>query len=331
MEIPPHDRGALPAQPEYSLVIPVFNGSRTLRDLMREIHDVFRDRAFEVVLVNDGSTDDSEATCAELLDAYPGSLRFVQLARNFGEHNAVLAGLRHARGAYVGILDDDGQHPPAEALRLFDTLRSSNHDVVYGRYRIKHHNRIRNLGSWMNDALATLLLKKPRDLYLSSFKVMTRFVVDQITTYRGARPYIDGLIYRVTRNIGQVDVIHRDRRAGSSNYGPRKLVQLWLNMLLNFSILPLRLAGVLGLVCSMLSGLLLLAIILDRLLIFPNMTVGVPTILVTVVFFAGVQLLILGTVGEYLGRLFLDYSGTPQVVVRYVKEHGSADQSAPPP
>jgi len=313
------------ARPEISLVVPVYNGSRTIGDVVREIHEGFRGHSLEVVLVNDGSTDDSEATCTALVEAYPGSVRLVQLARNFGEHNAVLAGLQHTTGAYVGVLDDDGQHPAAEALRLFEAIRRMHCDVVYGRYRVKHHSWVRNVGSWLNDHMATLLLKKPPGLYLSSFKVMNRFVVDALKQYRGARPYIDGLIYRTTRNIEQIDVVHRERRSGQSNYGPRKLVQLWLDMFLNFSILPLRLAGVLGLACAVLSGVLMIVVVIDKLWFDPDITMGVPTILITVVFFAGVQLLILGTVGEYLGRLFMDYSGTPQFIVRYVKGQRHAD------
>jgi glycosyltransferase involved in cell wall biosynthesis len=310
-------------RPEVSLLIPVYNGAGTVEQVLAEIHDAFRARRFEVVLINDGSTDDSETVCARLVDNHPATVRFVQLARNFGEHNAVLAGLRYARGDYVTVLDDDGQNPPAEALRLYETIRRTQQDVVYGRAVVKHHSWVRNAGSWFNDRMATLLLKKPRNLYLSSFKVMNRFLVDAVASHGGSRPYIDGLIYRTTRNIGQIDVAHRPRHGGRSNYGPRRLVGLWLDMLLSFSILPLRIAGVLGLVCSVLSGLLLVAAVIDKLWLNPGVTVGIPTVVITIAFFAGVQLLILGTIGEYLGRLFLDYSGAPQFVVRYVKDAGA--------
>jgi glycosyltransferase involved in cell wall biosynthesis len=306
-------------QPEVSLLIPVYNGGRTIGRVLEEIQQVFRGRRFEVVLVNDGSTDDSEAVCARLVDTYPATVRFLQLARNFGEHNAVLAGLQCVRGDYVAVLDDDGQHPPAEALRLFDTIQRTGQDVVYGRYDVKRHGWLRNLGSRFSDFMATLLLKKPPGLYLSSFKVMNRFLIDQLKSYRGSRPYIDGLVYRTTRSIGQLDVTHRERAEGRSNYGPRRLVGLWLDMLLSFSILPLRVAGVLGLGCSLFSGVLLVGVVIDKIWLNPGVTVGIPTVVITIAFFAGVQLLILG---EYLGRLFMDYSGTPLFVIRYVKEPG---------
>jgi undecaprenyl-phosphate 4-deoxy-4-formamido-L-arabinose transferase len=305
--------------PQYSLIVPVYNASATIEALVREIHQVFTDQSFEVILVNDGSSDASEGVCARLVAELPGTVRLVQLTRNFGEHGAVLAGLHHARAGEVVILDDDGQHPPGEALRLLQELQRSGCDVVYGRYRVKHHDRWRNLGSRFNDWIATVLLKKPADLYLSSFKAMNRLIVDEVTRYRGAFPYLDGLILRTTRNIGQIEVEHRPRAAGSSAYGVTKLAEVWFNMFLNFSTLPLRLAALVGLLCALGSVVLFGIIIVDKLWLNPTVTVGVPTILLTVVFFGGVQLMILGTIGEYLGRLFLDQSGAPQFVVRYTK------------
>lgn len=171
------------------------------------------------------------------------------------------------------------------------------------------------------------MLKKPKELYLSSFKVMSRFLVDEIVKYRGGFPYIDGLILRTTANLGQVAVEHRARRGAPSNYTLRKLARLWLNMFLNFSIMPLRLSALLGLASSAASLLLLIAILVDKLYFGSDVPVGIPTVLITVVFFAGVQLVILGTVGEYLGRLFLDHSGAPQFVVRDVRRAGREDDA----
>jgi undecaprenyl-phosphate 4-deoxy-4-formamido-L-arabinose transferase len=148
---------------------------------------------------------------------------------------------------------------------------------------------------------------------------MNRFVVNEITKYRGPYPYADGLIYRVTRNIGQIPVEHRASLGGASRYSLRGLVRLWLNMFLNFSIKPLRLSIYVGLLTSCLSLFALIFIFIDRLWITPNVTLGIPTVLGTIILLAGIQLMILGVVGEYLGRLYLDQTGTPQYVVRYVK------------
>jgi len=319
-----HDETVTPG-PELSFVIPVFNGSRTIGAVVRRIHELFSDLRFEVVLVNDGSRDTTESACVELVDRYPGTVTFVHLSRNFGEHNAVLAGLNYSIGAYVAVLDDDGQNPPEEVRRMYDEIKARGFDVVYGRYRDKRHDRFRNLGSWFNDRMANFMLKKPPELYLSSFKVMNRFVVDEITTYRGAFPYIDGLILRTTRNLGQIDVEHKDRENAESNYTLRKLFLLWLNMFLNFSITPLRVATLLGTATALASLFLLVGIVIDKLYINPGVAVGIPTVLVTVVFFSGVQLVILGAIGEYVGRLFLDHSRSPQFVVRYVRSRRGSE------
>lgn len=310
-------------QPELSLVIPVYNGSRTIGPLVEHVMKVFGTASFEIVLVNDGSSDTSEAVCAELASKFPQHVSFVHLSRNFGEHNAVLAGFTQARGRYIAVLDDDGQNPPEEIVRMLDELKRKNLDVVYGHYIEKKHSWFRNLGSRFNDRIATLMLHKPRELYLSSFKVMNRFIVDEITKYHGPFPYTDGLIYRVTRNIGQIPVEHRASAGGSSRYTFRRLVRLWLNMFLNFSIKPLRLSIYVGLLTSVLSVVALIAIVIDRLWITPNVTLGIPTVLGTIVLLAGIQLMILGLVGEYLGRLYLDHTGTPQYVVRYTVRDGA--------
>jgi len=305
--------------PELSLVIPVYNGSRTIGPLVEQTAKIFGSTSFEIVLVNDGSEDDSERVCVKLAEKFPQNVTFVHLSRNFGEHSAVLAGFTQARGRYVAVLDDDSQNPPEEVVRMLDELKRKNYDVVYGHYIEKKHSWFRNLGSRFNDRIATLMLHKPKDLYLSSFKVMNRFLVNEIIKYRGPYPYTDGLIYRVTRNIGQIPVEHRASQSGQSRYTLRRLVRLWLNMFLNFSIKPLRISVYVGLLASCLSIVALVAILIDKLWITKNVTLGIPTVLGSIVFFAGVQLMILGLVGEYLGRLYLDHTGTPQYVVRYVR------------
>jgi undecaprenyl-phosphate 4-deoxy-4-formamido-L-arabinose transferase len=304
---------------ELSFVIPVYNGSATVHTVVDRIRRAFAGREIEIILVNDGSPDDSERVCSALVERYPGLVTFLHLARNFGEHSAVLAGLSHSHGRAVAVLDDDGQNPPEEVVRMHQALIDGKFDVVYGRYVEKKHHWFRNFGSLFNDRLATLMLKKPRNIYLSSFKVLNRFIVDEVTRYRGPHPYIDGLIFRTTRNIGQVDVEHQERIAGTSNYTLRRLVRLWLNMFLGFSIAPLRIAIVLGLVTSLFSLVMLGLIIIDKIWINPGVPVGIPTVLTSVALFAGVQLMVLGMVAEYIGRIFLEQNGMPQFVVRYMK------------
>jgi len=302
--------------PELSFVIPVYNSAATIGAVVQDILRLFTFLDFEIILVNDGSRDGTEAVCKQLVEAHPQRVFFLQLSRNFSEHNAVLAGLNQSRGAHVAVLDDDGQNPPAEIIRMYEAIKTGNFDTVYGFYKEKQHHWFRNLGSRFNDAVANVMLKKPKHIYLSSFKIMNRFTVDQVITYRGAFPYIDGLIFRTTQNIAQIPVEHKKRDQGASGYTFRKLVKLWLNMFLNFSISPLRWAAMVGLFTAAGSIPLIFLIIIDKIM-NPQLTMGVPTILVAMTFFAGIQLLIIGLVGEYLGRMFLDHAGTPQYIVRY--------------
>lgn len=311
---------------ELSIVIPVFNGGGTIGPLVEELQTVFAGQNFEVVLVNDGSADNSEEVCLALATGGQGAVSLVQLNRNFGEHNAVLAGLERSRGRFVGILDDDGQNPPAELLRLFDHIRATGADVVYGRYVKKQHHWCRNLGSRFNDRIATWLVSKPRDLYLSSFKVMARVMVDEVLRYRGPFPYLDGLICRSTDRIAQLEVVHRPRSSGRSGYTFPRLVRLWLNMCLGFSLAPLHASMLIGGLAFCL-GLLVLASVCWY---APRGAIsaawGSPGVIACILLSTGVQLIALGIVAEYVGRLFLHQSGMPQYVVRYVKDGACADE-----
>lgn len=301
---------------DVSFVVPVFNGAVTIETVVQDVLRVFEEHSVEIILVNDGSGDHSDLMCRTLVNQFPGIVRFLNLARNFGEHHAVLAGLSVSGGDAVVVLDDDGQHPAEEAMRLWRGLKTTGCDVIYGRYLEKQHSLFRNLGSRLNDRMATWLLRKPADLYLSSFKVMNRFLVEQIVRYRGPFPYIDGLIFWSTRNIGQIDVQHRVRVAGTSGYTLRKLVRLWLNMFLGFSLAPLRMAAVLGLAITLFSAVFLAVTIVVEIGLPSGGSPGVLLLVACLAFFSGVQLTALGLVGEYVGRSFLTHNGMPQYVVR---------------
>lgn len=314
-----------------SLVIPVYNGSQTIGRVVGEIHAALAEAQYEIILVNDGSTDDSELVCAELVNRYPNQVFFLQLARNFGEHNAVMAGLKYANGDYVAVLDDDGQNGPEDLLRMLNHARKAGLDVVYGRYVDRQHSLFRVLGSWFNDRMATLVLKKPRDLYLSSFKVMSRLVVDEVCRYSGPMPYIDGLILRTTQNVGQVDVQHHRRMAGRSGYTLSKLVGLWMNMFIGFSLLPVRVVSFMGVLLGVLGMAGLVGLGLNKFWIDPSAAAGGAALVSGLMLVMGIQLFALGIVGEYIARVFLHQGGMPQSVLRYARHApaGAVQATAP--
>ncbi|MCK4326210.1 glycosyltransferase family 2 protein, partial [bacterium] len=199
-----------------SIVIPVYNGEKTIGKLIDELVKNLTISDLEIILVNDGSRDNSHEVCVSIFKKYKDVVKYICLARNFGEHNAVLAGLNNATGDYAVIIDDDFQNPPTEIQKLIDEAIAGQYDVVYGYYSKKRHPWFRNLGSSFNDVVANYLLNKPKDLYLSSFKCINRFVVQEITKYKGPFPYIDGLVLRTTQNIGKAKVEHVKREEGKS-------------------------------------------------------------------------------------------------------------------
>jgi glycosyltransferase involved in cell wall biosynthesis len=300
--------------PRLSIVVPLYNAAATLPALHQEISALEVAGGHELILVNDGSRDETEAVALKLTRESQLPTRFLSLSRNFGEHNAVLAGMRVVRGRYVVTMDDDLQNPPAEALKLLAVAEAEKRDVVFGIYDRKEHAWWRNAGSWLTNRIADIVVDKPRKLYLCSFRCLSRFVVDEIAKSRTPYPYVDGLIFQVTQNVGTVQVRHVERAQGSSGYNIRKLVRLWISMLVNVSVLPLRLMTLAGVITSALGFLALIEVLLERVLSSPR--TGWSSLMAAILLLSGTQLLLLGILGEYVGRIYLGISEKPQSVVR---------------
>jgi len=303
-----------------SIVVPVYRGATTIGRLVDALTDLGPAGGLEVVLVNDGSPDNSADVCRDLLTTARIPLTYIEHARNYGEHNAVMTGLRHARGDYVITMDDDLQNPPEEVVKLYDHTRLGGWDVVYTRYVVKQHAGWRNLGSRFANAVADRLLDKPAGLYLSSFRCMSAMVVQAVTRYSGPYPYVDGLIMQVTQRIDSIEVRHLPRLEGRSNYTLTRLVRLWLNLATSFSLAPLRLAIFAGLGLSVLGAIGAVATIAEALFVHqtPSGWASTMTVLLLV---SGVQAVILGMIGEYVGRTFLSANGKPQGTVRTIQRN----------
>ena len=303
--------------PAVSFVVPMYNAAATIGPLVRDIEQLQIDGGHEIVLVNDGGMDETLAVCRELVRTARVPITVIEHARNFGEHNAVLTGWRYARGAHVINLDDDGQNPPREAVRLWQHAKATGADVVFGHYEIKQHSIFRNFGSWLTNRVTDWALDKPPGFYLSSFRCVSAFIAQQVVTYAGPYPYIDGLLLQVTQRIESIMVAHEPRRLGASGYTLRRLLRLWLSAWLNFSLLPLRLATFAGLATA---GLGLVASVIVLWLWFVNRgpAYGFGWLMSAFLVFSGTQLVMLGLIGEYLGRMFLTVNQRPQAVVREV-------------
>ncbi len=310
-----------------SIVVPVYRGASTVGKLVQALSALRPEGGIEIVLVNDGSPDNSGDVCRELLRTATVPMVYVEHTRNYGEHNAVMSGLRHATGDYIITMDDDLQNPPEEVVKLYDHARLGNWDVVYTRYATKQHAPWRNLGSRFANKVADWLLDKPAGLYLSSFRCMSSSVVQNVTLYRGPYPYVDGLIMQVTTRIDSIEVKHFPRSEGRSNYTLRRLVLLWLNLATSFSLAPLRLAIIVGLVMAMLGAAGAVATIVEA-LSSDSIPSGWASTMTAILLVGGVQSMVLGVLGEYVGRTFLSANGKPQGSVRMVERSPSPTPAA---
>ncbi|WP_426619812.1 glycosyltransferase family 2 protein [Pseudomonas rustica] len=301
---------------ELSIVVPVYGSATILPVLIQQVYEAMTQEGladdFELILVNDAGPDNSWSVI-QTLASNNAFVRGINLRKNAGQHNAIMAGLNNVRGRMVVIMDDDLQHPPSALGDLMRALKDG-HDVCYTKYLNRQHAWWKQAGSRFNDYVATLLLGKPKGLYLSSFKALKREVVEEIIKYDGPYTYIDGLILDVTQSITSVDIVHQARHEGESNYNFRRLLSLWMKMATSFSILPLRFATYMGFGLAALSLVMVVFVVVAKLL-HPEFPPGWASLIAVVLFIGGIQTLCIGMVGEYLGRTYLKLNRRQQFII----------------
>lgn len=299
-----------------SFVIPCYRSAKTLPGVVTEIKETMQtlpQYSYELVLVNDCSPDDTFDVIRELAEENT-NIMGVSLARNFGQHAALMAGFHEVSGDVVVCLDDDGQTPANEVGKLLGAIEEGS-DVVYARYANKKHSAFRNFGSRVNDWMTRVMLGKPKNLYISSYFAARRFVVDNMIRYEHSYPYVIGLVLRATKNITNVDVKHREREIGTSGYTMKKLLALWFNGFTAFSIKPLRIATVMGCITAA-AGFLYGIYTVIKKFVNPAVPVGFSAMMSALVFIGGMIMLMLGMIGEYIGRMYISMNRSPQFVVR---------------
>lgn len=308
-----------------SFVIPCYRSAVTLPGVVKEIQDTMGTMdgySYDIILVNDCSPDDTFERIKNLCKE-TDNITGINLAKNFGQHSALMAGFHYVTGDIVVCLDDDGQTPAAEVGKLLDGIKSGA-DVVYASYQHKHHSPFRNFGSHVNELMTRIMLGKPKELYISSYFAARRFVIEDVVRYENSFPYVIGLVLRTTKNIGNVDVNHRQRELGKSGYTMKALLGLWFNGFTAFSILPLRFATMVG-VCCAASGFLYGIYTIIRKLLVPDVPMGFSSLMSVLVFIGGMIMLMLGLIGEYVGRIYISLNNSPQYVIREIvgqKEDG---------
>ncbi|AYO94459.1 glycosyltransferase family 2 protein [Xanthomonas campestris pv. olitorii] len=297
---------------DLSIVIPVYRSESILPRLAEQLEKtllpLYGD-SFEVILVNDFSPDKSWQALQEIAATRPW-WKIINLRKNAGQHNAILTGLRMSKGRYVVTMDDDLQHSPSDIPELIASL-DGVYDVSYAKFHSKQHALWKRLGSRFNDLVANKLLGKPKGLYLSPFKAMVGGVRDEIVKFTGPHVYLDGLILSSTSRITTITIDHHQRIDGQSGYSLRKSISLWLKMATSFSLLPLRAASLTGIIFASVGFLLALGFIVQRFTV-NAMPVGWSSLMVSALILGGVQLMAVGIIGEYVGRVLLHVNGRPQ-------------------
>lgn len=301
-----------------SFVIPCYRSEKTIQGVVEEVMAAaaaFSNDTYEIILVNDGSPDGTFSVIQSLCEA-DSRIKGINLSKNFGQHAALMAGFRHVKGDIVVCLDDDGQTPANEAGKLIAGIEEGA-DVVYARYEHKKHSWFRNFGSKLNELMTRVMLGKPKKLYISSYFAARRFVIDEVIRYENAYPYVIGLVLRATKNIVNVDVTHREREIGASGYTLGKLINLWVNGFTSFSVKPLRIATLIGAFCAFMGFCYGIYTIVKK-FVNPAVPMGFSSLMSAVVFIGGMQMLLLGLIGEYIGRVYVCMNNSPQYVIKEI-------------
>jgi len=299
-----------------SVVIPCYRSGSFIDSTVNEIVAVLEDMkeyVYEIVLVSDASPDN---VYERILDMSKRNNRIIglELSKNFGQHVALLAGYREATGDYVVSMDDDGQTPAAGIPILLSKLKDG-YDVVYAKYSNPKQSAFRKTGSEINQTIMDWGLSKPKSIVTTSFFIMRKLICDEIKKTTIPHPYIAGLVFRITFNVGNADVDQKERIGGKSGYSLSKLFSLWLNGLTTFSIKPLRIATFAGIVVAIAGFVGMILVFVNR-FVNPDAPLGYSSTMTVMLFLGGIIMLMLGVIGEYIGRVYININNSSQYVIR---------------
>lgn len=297
-----------------SFVIPCYRSEKTIGTVVAELINVIgKKNNYEIILVNDGSPDNTLETIINLSKKNK-NIKVINLSKNFGQHGAIMAGLNAVNGDIITCLDDDGQTPADEVNKLINKI-NDGYDVVFAKYEEKHHSLFRKCGSRINDLMAQYLINKPKNITLTSYFSCRSFVIEEIKKYTNPYPYVSGLLIRATNNVTSVNINHKSRLVGKSNYSFLKLVQLWFNGFTAFSVKPLRIATFSGFLFAFVGFTYAIFTIVNK-LINPNAIMGYASLMAATLFIGGIIMMMLGLIGEYIGRMYISLNHSPQFVIK---------------
>ena len=301
-----------------SVVIPCYRSENTIETVTDSLVFALKQRQedFEIILVNDGSPDNVWSRIKELTKKYHGVVKGINFTKNFGQHAALLAGYRLSKGDIVISMDDDGQTDPANIWKLVDRI-NEGFDVVYAKYPDTKETAFRRFGSALNNKMSEVLIQKPKNVKGTSFNAIRRYVIDDMVRYDKSYPYIGGLVYRSTSNIGDVEIEHHERIEGKSGYTLAKLINLTLNGFTAFSVKPLRISSILGMIIAV-FGFVYALVIIGMKIGGVDIQLGYSSLMSAILIIGGMIMFLLGIVGEYVGRIYIGINNSPQYVIKEI-------------
>lgn len=305
-----------------SVVIPCYNSSKMIEKVVQSIMKTINERKeydYEIILVNDGSPDNTWEVISKLAEKNR-IITAINFSKNFGQHNAMMAGYRQATGDYILGMDDDGENDPKVMFKLIDKLLEG-YDCVVAEYEEKR-SLFRGLGTFINNFMAETMIDKPKEITLTSYYVVRRFVIDQVIKYNNAYPYIAGLLLQASKNWGKVQINRSERLEGKSGYNLKKLLLLWINGFTAFSVKPLRVATAFGMIFSGAGFLWGIMLVIKKLMGY-NFKAGYTSVVACLVFFFGIIMIMLGIIGEYIGRIYISINNAPQYVIKEIRQYNS--------
>lgn len=301
-----------------SFVIPCYGSEKTIEFVINEIVEVVEEKAneydYEIIAINDCSPDNVLSVLIRLANSNK-KIKVIDFAKNFGKHAGVLAGFKFASGDYIVGLDDDGQCPVNHLWELLEPIINNKSDYSMAGYNKVKQSVFKNIGSTINSLMSHILLKKPKNLYFSNFYAMKKYIAKEMIRYNNPYPYLEGLTLRTTDSFAIVPMEERERYEGNGNFTLHKSISLWLNGFTAFSVKPLRVSSIIGILCSFIGFIFGLAVIIKK-LINPLIVIGYSSIMATLLFVGGIIMLMLGLIGEYIGRIYISINNSPQYVIK---------------
>tara|TARA_R110002111_G_scaffold259645_1_gene329867 strand:- start:3599 stop:4516 length:918 start_codon:yes stop_codon:yes gene_type:complete len=300
---------------DISIVIPVFNSEDILKELSKQIDEALINISYELILINDCSKDNSWNVISTLQKTNKHIVG-INLRKNSGQDNAIMAGLNYSLGNYVVIMDDDLQHSPIDIIPLVNQCKKG-FDVCYANFNKKKQKWWKNIGSWINGKIAEILINKPSHIYLSPFQVINKEIVKEVIKYQGPYPYVQGLILRTTNNLTQINIKHHKRLSGKGNFNFIKSMIVFVKLMTSFSVIPLRIATVIGFITALL-GFAMIPYYLAMYFFNDEIIEGWTSLMIIILMLGGILLVSVGMLGEYIGRMFLDTNRKPQFVIKSI-------------